>query len=548
MTAALRRSVSSLSVPNYRRYFAGQVVSVSGNWMQIVAEVWLILHLTGSGTAVGVVTALQFLPILLFGAFGGMLADRVSKRRLLATTQAAMAVPALSLFALYVTGAVEPWMVFALVFLRGTINAVDNPTRQSFVIEMVGPDRVVNAVSLNSVIVHASRIAGPAVAGVVIAIWGVGPCFAINALSFLAMIAALWSMDPRQLDSAPIVPREPGALRAALTYVRATPALRVPLLMMAVVGTLSFNFIVLIPLLARFSFDGGASSYAGLMTAMGVGSVLGALAAGARGRVSNRLLVISSAAFGACILALALAPTIEVAAVALVPLGAASVTFAAGVNSALQLAVAPEMRGRVMALYSVVFLGTTPIGGPLSGWLAEAWSPRAALVIGGAAALAAAVGARAAFARAVVPDGGSTTNAVSPSARPGNSCRAWSGHAHRRPSRLSAGLWRRSAPCRTSDAAGAARLTRRRIDHLHAPPPVGRRLELDPLRIAAVDRLLDHVLVLNRAMAALAGGDPVRLRSDDASLDRLPLTQEHPTSYAAPRPTGQLTPVPPSPQ
>ncbi len=161
MTAALRRSVSSLRVPNYRRYFAGQVISVSGNWMQIVAEVWLILKLTDSGTAVGVVTALQFLPMLLFAAFGGMLADRVSKRRLLAMTQAAMAVPALSLFALYATGAVEPWMVFALVFLRGTINAVDNPTRQSFAIEMVGPDRVVNAVSLNSVIVHSSRIVGP---------------------------------------------------------------------------------------------------------------------------------------------------------------------------------------------------------------------------------------------------------------------------------------------------------------------------------------------------------------------------------------------------
>ena len=409
MTAALRRSVSSLSVPNYRRYFAGQVVSVSGNWMQIVAEVWLILQLTGSGAAVGVVTALQFLPILLFAGFGGMLADRLPKRRLLAMTQAAMVVPALSLFALYATGAVEPWMVFALVFLRGTINAVDNPTRQSFAIEMVGPDRVVNAVSLNSVIVHSSRIVGPALAGVVIALWGVGPCFVINAFSFAAMIAALWAMNPRELETAPVVPRERGALRAAFRYVWQTPALRVPLLMMALVGTLSFNFIVLLPLLARFSFDGGPSAYAGLMTAMGIGSVLGALVAGARGRVSNRLLVVSSGAFGAFILVLALAPTIEVAAAALVPLGAASVTFAAGVNSALQLAVTPEMRGRVMALYSMVFLGSTPIGGPLSGWLAEAWSPRAALAIGGVAALVAAAGARAVFRRAAVPGTGTSS-------------------------------------------------------------------------------------------------------------------------------------------
>jgi MFS family permease len=399
LTAALRRSVSSLRVPNYRRYFAGQVVSVSGNWMQIVAEVWLILKLTGSGTAVGLVAALQFTPMLLFGAFGGMLADRVPKRKLLMVTQTAMAVPALSLFALYVTGAVEPWMVFALVFLRGAVNSIDNPTRQSFAIEMVGPDRVVNAVSLNSVIIHAARIAGPAVAGVVISVWGVGPCFVINSASFAAMLIALRAMNPDELETPPLVPREPGALRAALRYVAATPSLRVPLLMMALVGTLSFNFLVVLPLLATFTFDAPASGYASLMTAMGIGSVVGALVAGARGRVSNRLLVVSSALFGVLILAVAVAPTIELAALALVPLGAASVTFAAGVNSALQLAVAPEMRGRVMALYSMVFLGSTPIGGPLSGWLAETWSPRLALLVGAVAALIAAIGARVAFAR-----------------------------------------------------------------------------------------------------------------------------------------------------
>jgi MFS family permease len=367
--------------------------------MQIVAEVWLILHLTGSGTAVGLVAALQFAPILLFGAFGGMLADRVPKWKLLQLTQAAMAVPALSLFALYATGAVEPWMVFVLVFLRGSINAIDNPTRQSFAIEMVGPDRVVNAVSLNSVIVHASRILGPAVAGAVISVWGVGPCFLLNVATFAAMIVALRAIDPDQLEPAPVVPREKGALRAALRYVRATPALRVPLLMMALVGALSFNFLVILPLLARFSFDKPASGYASLMIAMAIGSVLGALVTGARGKVSNRLLVLSSGVFGALILLLAVAPTIELAAIVLMPLGAASVTFAAGVNSALQLAVIPEMRGRVMALYSMVFLGSTPIGGPLAGWLSETWSPRLALLVGAGAALIAAVGARAAFAR-----------------------------------------------------------------------------------------------------------------------------------------------------
>jgi MFS family permease len=213
------------------------------------------------------------------------------------------------------------------------------------------------------------------------------------------MIVALRAMDPAELDSAPVVPREKGALRAALHYVRATPSLRVPLLMMALVGMLSFNFLVILPLLARFSFDKPASGYAALMIAMGIGSVLGALAAGARGRVSNRLLVLSSALFGVLIFLLAISPTIELAAIVLVPLGAASVTFAAGVNSALQLAVSPEMRGRVMALYSMVFLGSTPIGGPLAGWLSETWSPRIALLVGAAAALVAAVAARAAFAR-----------------------------------------------------------------------------------------------------------------------------------------------------
>ena len=344
--------------------------------------------------------ALQFAPILLFGAYGGMLADRIPKRTLLQLTQLAMAVPALALFALYAGGIVEPWMVFLLVFARGTVNALDNPARQSFVIEMVGPERVVNAVSLNSVIVHTARIAGPAVAGAVISLWGVGPCFLLNAVSFGAMVVALRGMDARQLADVPPASGGRGALRAALRYVRATPALRVPLLMMALVGTLSFNFLVVLPLLARFTFDAPASGYAWLMSAMGVGSVIGALAAGARGRVDDRLLIRSAAAFGALILVLSLAPTLHVAALALVPLGAASVTFAAGVNSSLQLAVTPEMRGRVMALYSIVFLGTTPIGGPLSGWLAETWSPRLALVVGGAAALIAAAGAQLALTRA----------------------------------------------------------------------------------------------------------------------------------------------------
>ena len=393
MSAALRRPFSSLAVPNYRRYFTGQLISLSGNWMQIVAEIWLVLQLTGSGLAVGLTTASQFAPILLFGAYGGLLADRFDKRRLLMVTQAAMAVPALALFTLAVTGAVEVWMVVALAFLRGTVNALDNPGRQSFVIEMVGSERVVNAVSLNSVIVHCARMAGPALAGVVIATGGVEPCFLLNALTFVAMLIALSRMAPAELNSPPRVPREAGALRAALRYALGTPALAVPLAMMALVGTLSFNFQVLLPLLARFTFDGGPQSYALLVTAMGLGSVAGALIAGARGRVTSQLLVGSSAAFGAFTLLAAAAPTLPLAAAALVPVGAASVTFAAGVNSTLQLVVEPQMRGRVLALYAIVFLGSTPIGAPIAGALSELVGPRAGLMLGALAALVAALGA-----------------------------------------------------------------------------------------------------------------------------------------------------------
>jgi MFS family permease len=403
VTAALQRPFASLSVPNYRRYFTGQVVSLSGNWVQIVAETWLILQLTNSALAVGVNTALQFAPLLLFGAFGGVLADRFDKRRLLMVTQAAMVVPAVALWVLVSAGAVEPWMVFALVFLRGSFLAVDNPARQSFVIEMVGPDRVVNAVSLNSALVHMARMAGPAVAGILIATVGVEPCFLVNAATFAAMLVALRRMRPSELTRPVPTRRRRGALREALRYVAATPALAVPLAMMALVGTLAFNFQVLLPLLARFSFHGGPGAYATLVIAMGAGSVVGALVAGARGRVSPQLLIASSAAFGLCTLLAALAPTLTLAAIALALTGAASVTFAAGVNSTLQLAVEPAMRGRVMALYSVVFLGSTPIGGPLAGWLAGTAGPRAGLVLGAVAAMAAALGAWAMLRRAERP-------------------------------------------------------------------------------------------------------------------------------------------------
>jgi MFS family permease len=403
VSAGVRRTFASLAVPNYRRYFSGQVVSISGNWMQTVAEMWLVVQLTGSAVSVGITAALQFVPILLFGAWGGLVADRLPKRRLLMCTQALMALPAITLWALTTAGNVQLWMVYALVLTRGAVTAIDNPARQAFVMELVGPDRVVNAVALNSVIVHTARIVGPAAAGTVIALVGVGPCFALNALSFLAMLAALRAMDPAALHASAPVARASGQLRVALRHVRATPSLWIPLGAMVLVGTLSFNFQVLLPITAKETWHGTAATYALMTSAMGVGSVAGALAAGFRARVTPRLLIVASAAFGVAELLVAGAPTLGLMAAALVPLGAVSVTFAAGVNSTLQLAADPLLRGRVMALYSVVFLGSTPIGAPLVGWLAEVAGPRAGYVLGGVAALIAAAGAAIAYGRDVWP-------------------------------------------------------------------------------------------------------------------------------------------------
>jgi MFS family permease len=399
VTEALGRSFASLRIPNFRRYFTGQLVSISGNWMQMIAEIWVVLSLTGSGLAVGVTTALQFLPMLIFGAWGGLIADRVPKRRLLILTQTLHMIAPLTMLALALDGVLVPWMVFALVFMRGCVNAVDYPTRQAFVMEMVGSDRVVNAVSLNSVLIHSARVIGPALAGIAIATVGVEPCFALNAASFAVMIWALSGMDTSELEPAETVPREPGAVRAGLRYVRRSPDLWIPLGLMAIVGTLGYNFQALLPLLARFTFDGGPSTYAALVGAMGLGAVIGALINGARGSVTPMLLVGAAFAFGVLSLLAAGAPTLPLEVVALAPLGAATVILAASVNSSLQLASEPSMRGRVMALYSIVFLGTTPIGAPLAGWLSEALDPRAALVMAGIGAILGGLLARIAFDR-----------------------------------------------------------------------------------------------------------------------------------------------------
>jgi MFS family permease len=332
--------------------------------------------------------------MLLFGAYGGLLADRMPKRRLLLVTQSLMTIPAAGLFLVTLLGIEQPWMIFVAVFLFGAVNCVDNPTRQSFVIEMVGPDRLVNAVSLNSVIIETARIVGPAFAGLIIAGFGVVPCFGINLLTFVAMIAALLSMDSRALEAAPPAMRKPGAIREGLRHVRQTPELAVPLALMALVGTLGFNFQVVLPLLAKFSFGGGAGSYALLVSSMGAGSIVAALVNGNRGETGGKVIAAAALAFGVAALAAAAMPDLIAEAVVLAALGAAAVIFVSSVNSTIQLAVSAEMRGRVMALFSIVFLGSTPIGGPLAGWLAQTYDPRVALVLAGISGLSAAWAAR----------------------------------------------------------------------------------------------------------------------------------------------------------
>ena len=386
----VERTFEALRVRNYRLYFTGQAISLVGTWMQSVALSWLVLELAHSGTVIGLVVGAQFTPVLVFGAYGGVLADRAGKRRLLIATQAALGSLALVLGLLVVTGAVRLWMVFAIAVLLGTVQVADNPTRQTFVVEMVGGERLQNAVSLNSVLTNSSRAIGPAVAGVLIATVGVGVCFLLNAASFVAVILALSLMRVSELRPAPPVPRDRGQLRAGLRYVRANRGLLVPLAMMALVGTLAYEFPVVLPLLAHRTLHGGAGAFGLLTSAMGLGAVAGGLAVAAAGITGLEPLVLAALAFGLGISAAAAMPTIAGELVALVVVGAASTVFMATGNSTLQLTSEPSFRGRVMALWSVTFLGSTPIGGPIVGAVSEYASPRAGLALGALACLLAA--------------------------------------------------------------------------------------------------------------------------------------------------------------
>jgi MFS family permease len=379
------RTFHSMRVRNYRLYFFGQIVSLSGTWMQSVAQSWLVLKLTGSGVALGLVTALQFLPILLAGPWGGVVADRADKRKLIIGTQATSAALAVALGILTVTGAVQLWTVYLFALLLGIVTLVDMPTRQAFVMEMVGPSDITNAVSLNGVVVNASRIVGPAIAGLLIATVGIGVCFLVNGGSFLAVIVGLVMMRPHELHPEPRAPRRRGQLVEGLRYVWDTRELRLPLLLMAVIGTLAFNFSVVFPLLTDVTFHHGAQAYGSLFSLMGLGAVVGGLVVATRNRATPRLLAGAAIAMGIALTLGAWAPTLAVEMAFVIPMGAASTVFIAVANALLQLRARPEMRGRVMALFSMVFLGTTPIGGLLVGWVCEQWGPRAGLALGGVA-------------------------------------------------------------------------------------------------------------------------------------------------------------------
>jgi len=385
------RTFRALHNRNYRFFFFGQVVSVSGTWMQSVGQAWLVLKLTNSGTALGLVLALQTLPLLLGGAWGGVLADRFDKRRVLVITQSAAATVALTLGLLTVTGVVQLWMVCVLAVAFGAVNMIDLPTRQAFIHEMVGRENLVNAVSLNAVIMNGARVVGPALAAVVIATAGIGPCFLLNAASYLAVIAGLLAIRKHELHRVAQTQRAPGQLIGGLRYVWATPTLRVPLLTMAVVGTFAYEFQVSLPLIARFTFNAGASGYGALSSFMGAGAVLGGLVTAALARPTSRRLAIATATFGFLILAAAAAPTLPIMLGLIAATGAASIFFGAMANTSIQLAAEPRMRGRVMALYTVAFMGSTAVGGPIVGLIGQVVSPRAALATGGLACLLTAI-------------------------------------------------------------------------------------------------------------------------------------------------------------
>jgi MFS family permease len=390
LIATSRRTFSALAIPNFRHFFFGQSTSLIGTWMQSVAQSWLVFTVTHSATAIGFVLALQTLPVLLLAPYGGVIADRIDKRRFLIVLQSLMGAQALVLGVLVVTNSVLFWEICVLAMVLGLNNCFETPTRQAFMLEMVGSDHLRNAVSLNSTTVNAARVVGPAVAGLLIATVGVGVCFLINAVSFVAVVYSLTSMDSKALKPSPHTQRARGQLREGLRYVRAEPRLWVPLLMAGIVGMLAWEFQVTLPVVAKQTFGGNAATYGFLTAAMGFGAVIGGLFTATRGRTGLRTMTFAAAGFGVGMLCVALAPTLAIGFVAMAVTGFAAICFMATGNATLQLEATPSMRGRVLSLWAVGFMGSTPVGGPLVGWIVQVAGARSGLAVGGVSCLVAA--------------------------------------------------------------------------------------------------------------------------------------------------------------
>ncbi len=390
----LERTFATLRVRNFRLYFGGQFLSVAGTWMQRIAQSWLVLELTGSGTAVGGVVSLQFLPILVISPMAGVLADRMDKRRLLYVTQSMAGLMAGSLGALVLFDVVELWMVYSLAFALGIVSAFDNPTRRAFIIEMVGRDSLTNAVGLNSVLVNGGRVLGPAVGGLLIVWVGLGVCFLLNAVSYLSLIIALARMRPEELERPPRA--EPGRapLREGFRYARDTPTVRVLLIVLAATSIFAYEYEVVLPLLARFTFGGDADTFGVMFAATALGAVLGGLHFANRTELDGDSLVKQALAYATALLLAGISPSLWIAICAFIIVGATGASMLGAADSMLQLATRPDMQGRVVALRSMAFLGSRPLGAVVVGWVGENVGPRYSLVLGSVAMVAIAVWAR----------------------------------------------------------------------------------------------------------------------------------------------------------
>jgi MFS family permease len=387
----VRKTFSSMHVSrNFRLFFVGQLISVTGTWVNWTAGAVLVLRLTDSGIALGIEAALLFLPVLIFGVWAGSLADRFDKRRILVWSNAGYAILAAAQFALVATDVVEIWMVFVIAFLTGLILAIEPPTRQSFYVELVGEEHITNAISLNSAVFTGTRVLGGAIAGLMIETFGLWSPFLLDAVSYVGVIVALMAMRIHELYPQRKAEREPGLVRAGLRYVWNTQALRVPLVVMVLVYLFTFNFSVLVPFYAHTTFRGSGMEIGWMYAALGLGSFLGAIAmANRQTEPTQRRLASFSIAFGVFLAVGGVAPSFVLALIAMVPVGYASMLFAITANSTLQRFTRADMRGRVMALYTTIFLGSSAIGGPITGWIAETWDARPTFVASGAVAVAA---------------------------------------------------------------------------------------------------------------------------------------------------------------